>query len=399
MIRFGPWSVTLLLGSLHGLVMAGLLVRATANRAANRCLAALLLLVVLLITPYTIGYAGFYDAFPWLTFAPFYGQLGMGPLVYLYVRQLGEPVMPRRWPLHFAPLALQVGYYLVLFCLSLETKWRWNDHVHVPFILPVERAATVASLVVYLAIAISHYRRYQRWLADNSGAREEYRLAWLRGFLVATASTLAVAVGFGLVHWWVRPLTYFDEFPLYVVFTLLVYYLGLEGWRNATLAYPSIQRPMPEGDGAPDPKTTLVERDWKALGVRLGDRVSAAQWWREPDIDLAQLARRLGTNTHYLSRALNDGLGMNFSEFINRQRVQAAQDLLAAPGEILGIGFDVGFRSKASFNRAFKAYTGCSPREWRERSPDPDVEISPVIRRRDLHGNKPIPPRVPPAPV
>lgn len=367
MIKFGPWSITLLLGSVHALVMAALLLRTRANPAANRCLATLLLLVVLLITPYTIGYAGFYDAWPWLTFAPFFWQLGMGPLIYLYVRQLGEPAMPRRWLLHFVPLVVQVGYYTVLFLAPLATKWQWNDDIHVPVILPIERAAIFLSMVGYLVMAILRYRRYQRWLGDNSGAREEYRLGWLRGFLIATASTLVVAIGFGVAHWAIRPLTYFDEFPLYVVFTLLVYYLGLEGWRNAALAYPPMQVPSPGAEPATETRASPTARDWQAMGTRLGDRIIAAQWWREPDVDLGGLARRLGTNTNYLSRALNDGLGMNLSEFINRQRVEAAKQSLAKPGDILGIGFDVGFRSKASFNRAFKAYAGCTPSEWRER--------------------------------
>jgi hypothetical protein len=230
----------------------------------------------------------------------------MGPLIYLYVRQLGEPDMPPRWALHFVPLIVQVVYYTVLFSLPLETKWQWNDAIHMPIALPIERAAILISMLAYLAMAILRYRRYQHWLGDNSGAREEYRLGWLRGFLIATASTLAVAIGFGAVHWAVRPLSYFDEFPLYVVFTLLVYYLGLEGWRNAALAYPPMDASAPDVEPISDPRTLPVERDWQAMGRRWGDRIIAEQWWREPDVDLGGLARRLGTNTNYLSRALNE---------------------------------------------------------------------------------------------
>ena len=76
---------------------------------------------------------------------------------------------------------------------------------------------------------------------------------------------------------------------------------------------------------------------------------------------IADLARRLGTNTNYLSRALNEGLGQNFSEFVNRQRIAEAQRMLAGPGEVLDIALAVGFGSKASFNRAFLAYTGRTP--------------------------------------
>jgi hypothetical protein len=51
--------------------------------------------------PYVIGYAGFYDAYPWLSFAPFDLGLATGPLLYLYVRRLAMPALPPRWELAF----------------------------------------------------------------------------------------------------------------------------------------------------------------------------------------------------------------------------------------------------------------------------------------------------------
>lgn len=110
-ISFGMWSTSLLLGSAHGVIGAGLLLWAPHNRIANRCLAALLLVVVALITPYTLGYAGAYDAYPDLTYAPLFWELAIGPLVWLYVRQLARAHLPRRWALHLLPALLQGGYY------------------------------------------------------------------------------------------------------------------------------------------------------------------------------------------------------------------------------------------------------------------------------------------------
>ncbi|WP_395682086.1 helix-turn-helix domain-containing protein [Dokdonella sp.] len=360
MIVFGPWSLTLALASIHGLVVAGLLLRTTRNRLANRCLAALLVLCVLQITPYTIGYAGFYDAWPWLTYAPFFWQLGCGPLIWLYARQLGDAALPARWGVHFVPLALQVVYYLALFVQPLEAKWAWNDAIHTPWILPLQNIAIVVSMLAYLVAAWRSYRAYQRRLDATSGAREEFRLGWLRAYLAATAATVAIAIGFGLVDLFVRRLSYFDEFPLYVVFALLVYALGVGGLRHAEDRYPVAGDLSPaSGDDA------ARDKDWRALGETYRLQFAREGWWREPDIDLATTARRLGTNTNYLSRALNEGLGESFSDFVNRQRVAAAQARLLLPGDVLAIGLDVGFGSKASFNRVFKALTGLTPSAWR----------------------------------
>ena len=94
--------------------------------------------------------------------------------------------------------------------------------------------------------------------------------------------------------------------------------------------------------------------------------------WSDPEITLATLSRQLGTNTSHLSRALNEGLGQNFNEFINRLRVEAVSRQLAEPTEardLLDLAFAAGFSSKASFNRCFKLYTGLTPTEFRRNPP------------------------------
>jgi AraC-like DNA-binding protein len=390
MIRFGVWSTWLLIGSLHGLVVAVLLLAARRNRSANRFLAALMLAVVAMITPYTIGYAGVYDAWPWMSFAPFYWQLAFGPLLYFHVRCLGEPALPRRWWLHFVPGLLQGLYYTAAFAQPMPTKMAWNEDWHVPYVLPAMDAAVLVSLVCYWWLAHRRYRRYQRWLEANSGRYQDLRLSWVRGFLWAVAATGIVHLGFFATDAAVAPLDYFDYFPFYLVLTLLVYYLGTEGWRHAELVLPAMSdTPGPAPDAAPAESTSETtdeatdeaaadkqatpasadapERDWRALGQDWAARTAAAGWWREPDLDLATLARRLGTNTHYLSRALNEGLGQSFSAFVNGLRVEAACRSLdrACDGDVLGIALEVGFGSKASFNRAFRLHTGTTPTDYR----------------------------------
>jgi hypothetical protein len=199
-IKFGMWSTILLLGSIHGVLVALLLLRSRRNAVANRFLAALLLAVVLLITPYTIGFAGFYDAYPWLSFAPFDWRMAFGPLLYFYVRQLFALALPPRWRLHFVAAALQGQYYTALFCTPLSFKNEWDREVHVPWIVPIEIWTGYLSLTSYWFAAWQQYRRSQRWLEDNSAAREEYRLSWLRGFLFALAALMILQLGFDVVE-------------------------------------------------------------------------------------------------------------------------------------------------------------------------------------------------------
>ena len=107
------------------------------------------------------------------------------------------------------------------------------------------------------------------------------------------------------------------------------------------------------------------------MGRKWSDSVQQSDWWRDPDLTAPLLARHLATNTTYLSRALNDGLGQNFNEFVNRIRVRAVQAELAqskSDRDVLSIALDAGFNSKASFNRVFKRLTGQTPTEFRRQN-------------------------------
>ncbi len=72
-----------------------------------------------------------------------------------------------------------------------------------------------------------------------------------------------------------------------------------------------------------------------------------------------------------LSQAINEGLGKNFFEFINRYRIEEAKRLLTDPADkkitVLEVLYQVGFNSKSSFNTVFKKQTGLTPSEFKKK--------------------------------
>lgn len=366
MIKFGPMSITLLVCAVQGLIIASLLLRGRINRAANRYLALLLLAFIALITPYIIGYAGFYDRWPWLSFAPLSYTTAFGPLMWLYTRQLTGAAVLRVWR-HFIPVGLQFLSQALVFPLPLATKNWWDEFAQASIISPAFEIGALISIAIYGGLAMRRYRVYRAWLRDNRTDVVDFDPRWIRQFLFAILVVAMVWSGFVVADALDPTRDYFDQFWLYVLFSVLVIGLGIEGWRHADIRFP-----QPDDNLAlPDLVAEAAPRDWALAARQWTDVIDRDELWRDPEITLALLARRLGTNSAYLSRAFNVGLGQNFNAVINQRRVAAVQRALANPDEsrdLLTIAFEGGFGSKASFNRAFSEFAGKTPSTCRRES-------------------------------
>jgi AraC-like DNA-binding protein len=337
------------------------------------------MVAALRLMPYVLGFAGAYDAYRWLTFAPFDFTLALGPLLWGYAASLTTGALPERWRWHLIPAALQAAYFAVCFALPTDIKWSWYAGGHLGVVEPVGLVAVLVSVAVYGTAAWRRYAEHQRWLADNLSNREEFRLGWLRLVLLAIASTWVVIAGFFLFAKATGPLDYFDRLPAVLWLAGLVYALGLAGWRYGNRALPLVEPPTRdlaqdtppagEDDRVIAEPADDVATDHVRLAAQWAERVGREGWWRDATLTRTSLAQHLGTSPRTLSRVLNDGLGQSFNEFVNRLRVEAVVAELADRGrsrDLLEIAFDAGFNSKASFNRAFKAYTGQTPSAYRD---------------------------------
>ena len=81
---------------------------------------------------------------------------------------------------------------------------------------------------------------------------------------------------------------------------------------------------------------------------------------------LRDVAEHIHVSAHYFCKVFKKATGMGFSEFLRRARVENAKQALA--NSVLPIGEvadQSGFGSLSQFNRTFRRYAGCSPKEYR----------------------------------
>jgi AraC-like DNA-binding protein len=86
----------------------------------------------------------------------------------------------------------------------------------------------------------------------------------------------------------------------------------------------------------------------------------------EGGIKLRDLARQMGLSARSLQRRLERS-GHSYSELLRQTKLETAVELLGAGERMTDIGFDLGYADTANFSRAFRAWTGVSPRAYRSR--------------------------------
>lgn len=94
------------------------------------------------------------------------------------------------------------------------------------------------------------------------------------------------------------------------------------------------------------------------------------QYWRTEGLTIRQLAETMQVKEYKLRLAINQDLGFrNFNDFLHLYRIEEAGKLLANPEKkdltILEIAYEIGYKSLAPFNKAFKEITNMTPTEWR----------------------------------
>lgn len=354
-------SAILLACGLQNVLLAMGLWSTALNQHAGRRIALALAVLAGITSVHVLGWTGRVEPPAEVVFFPLNLPLALGPLLYGYVHALARGEPPRRERLHYAPAAAQFGYLCAALLTPEPARLAWREAVHDDVVKPLIEAAVLLSLSGYAVAGLRLLARYRAWLQAARSDADRYASRWMASVLAALLAILAALTAVRIHTWYIGEI---ETGPLQLWLAAWSAWLGVEAWRHSGRAFPVMNLEPPTSAAA-------SADDWAVQGARWRETTQAAGWWREPDLTLSELSRRLGTNTAYLSRAVNEGLGMNFNTFVNGMRVEeVARQVRADPRsacDLMGMALDAGFSSKATFNRAFRAVYDMSPSEFRRR--------------------------------
>ena len=101
------------------------------------------------------------------------------------------------------------------------------------------------------------------------------------------------------------------------------------------------------------------------------------QPFKDPELTLGELAKKLSVHPNILSQVINSFENKNFYDYINNLRIEEFKKLTQQPDSkkytLLSLAFECGFNSKTAFNRNFKKAMSMSPTEYLAQS---EIELS-----------------------
>lgn len=401
---FNRFSGLLLVFFIHGLVYAVLLYRKGIQneRNSDKWLAFFLLLCVMYICPWMLGYAGWYngkecmDCRNFMFYMPFQHTLLMGPVIYFYVQSLLNPAFQfqKKHVWHLLPALLYIVWNIVVVITDrlILKQYYLMDGSNDPDFQTWYLVAGLISLLGYLVLCLRYYNNYRRFIVQELSFADSVTFQWVSHFLIACFIYFLSTLVFDILDllqlagdtrgaWW-----------YYLVFAIIFYYIAITGYSHSIenrvsfqldflkyrlpallpaaplvesltedIQYEEVR--MPEGDIFSSPQA-----DYSVWKEKVFSRVVKQFRYRDPELTLTDLARELDTNASLLSKVINQSFKMNFNDFVNYYRVNEVKEKLSSPEfsnlTIMSMAYEAGFNSKATFNRAFKKVTGKNPKDF-----------------------------------
>ncbi|WP_046245703.1 hypothetical protein [Hymenobacter terrenus] len=207
---------------------------------ADGLLGVLLLLNVLPVAQWMLGFAGWYDSHDGYStlmfYVPWRPWLAWGPVFYLYFRSLTnqEFALRRHW-WHLLPWLMYVGAHAA--AAVYDVGWQHGVRGQaLPYHFGTKGAAAAlldevsllnetigyASMLGYGVATLRRYQHYRHYLDDNFSDTTRLRFRGLRDLLLAALLALVVWLGLVVLDVFVDPLGYGDSWYAYLANGLLL---------------------------------------------------------------------------------------------------------------------------------------------------------------------------------
>lgn len=343
------------------------------------------LMLFLFMVTASLLYAGhcaflnhFYSDMPVLDSLYSFANLAVYPLFYVYIVSMTSPEFQLRhtW-LYFIPSAvigiMVSAIYIMMPPQELDSFVRiisynedFGSGTGLCKMMGYTRlAAKVVFAIEVVAVLIAGSRKiiaYNKSIEDYYADTEGKKLTAFQWYMyLFTACSLASIIFNFIGRSRFDSSAWMMAIPS-LLFSSLLFGLGFIGFRQSfTIDH------FEQEESADEiiPESAPASKQEKPLIERIEEVVTKRQLYLRHNLKISDVAAELCTNRLYVSTAINEEMGISFSDYINRKRVNYAIHLMSVNPQltIYEIADLSGFSSDKSFYRNFKNITGKSPKE------------------------------------
>ncbi len=350
-IPINIFQILILASALNGIILSTLIF-VKKRTGANIYLGLFILLFALgcikIVLQEKIPYFNYYIPLPLLY------QFALGPLLYLYFKKsLTTDYKPLNQLLYFIPS-------IVFDVLPAIIKFFIGAAYYHEQLQKISFLTDIIAFFFFTYCVIVSWRLVNRYQLQSLSTKIS---SWLNKTIAASALIcitwfLYILMVLNLKGNWIFGIM--PYYPIYILFGLCIYSVGIAGYFRpeiGLLVIPVVER-----------KVLLSKEAVTAKTEYIMELLQKNTYYYDENLTLSKLSVLLNIPLNELSYIINTGFNMNFNDFINDYRIKAFKERLKDPENtkynFIGLAYEVGFSSKASFYRAFKKSTNQTPGEF-----------------------------------
>ena len=346
-----------------------------------------------------LGFAGWYDNQPYrdiLFYTPLQHVLFIGPVIFCYTQSLLNPsfTFTKKQLLHFIPGIIYLIYIILLWIYDkfiFKSYYFYANGMDKDFDDWYQKLGLI-SMIAYFILSLRYYNLYKKLIYQVTSYADSILFKWIKTYLIAFLIMLLLPVIFdGFAYFYPNLNSYTGTWWFFLLFSFIMYYIAITGYSNpvnSTIPFKFSESNnhqiflLSENNSAIE-EESVIDIDYETFSEtnsneidlwksKIQTLIQYESLYNNPELTLSDIAKKLDTNVSIISKTINQGFRMNFNDFINNYRIEEIKKAFDndehKKSTLLGIAFDCGFNSKATFNRAFKKNTGFSPKQYLEKA-------------------------------
>lgn len=339
----------------------------------NLFLKGLLLLLLTHLAGELFIYSGAYVYAPALAGVQFPFRVLLGPALYFYAHATMSPdkvIDKRMWALALSgPILVVLAMLPFIFMISPAEKLAlanpatrdpqlWQIALYTCFFATF---VFISFTVLFLALAFKLHNAHRQQLMERFSEIEQRELGWFSTILLIWGAVwLMFAIEFflGALGWF-----WFGSgkvLPMLETFALAIFIQKALSQKVLSQSEKGLPR-------ASQTRAALLSNEkMQLIATKLEHAMNDDKLFLQDNLSLNKLSEAIAETENHISETLSQFLHVNFFQFVNGYRVEAAKKALQDKNKLVtSIAYDVGFNSKSTFNTAFKKIVGYSPSAYR----------------------------------